>query len=158
MKLKTGSLFLTYPGLVRSETCDGPAGRLPIGCLNAEYKGERGTRPLTPPPAQLLPGWLASRPWSFSGCCRCLDWTPSSVFQRSRYTQDTRQKMESQIDLLKNGEKIKSEQSDLSFSKDWSFYLLSHAEFTPNSKDQYSCRVNHVTLTQPKIVKWDRDL
>nr|ABP37876.1 beta-2-microglobulin [Ovis aries] len=63
-----------------------------------------------------------------------------------------------EIDLLKNGEKIKSEQSDLSFSKDWSFYLLSHAEFTPNSEDQYSCRVNHVTLTQPKIVKWDRDL
>ncbi|KAI4568526.1 hypothetical protein MJT46_008324 [Ovis ammon polii x Ovis aries] len=59
-----------------------------------------------------------------------------------------------EIDLLKNGEKIKSEQSDLSFSKDWSFYLLSHAEFTPNSNDQYSCRVNHVTLTQPKIVKW----
>ena len=61
-----------------------------------------------------------------------------------------------EIDLLKNGEKIKSEQSDLSFSKDWSFYLLSHAEFTPNSKDQYSCRVNHVTLTQPKIVKWGK--
>nr|4LCC_C Chain C, Beta-2-microglobulin, MHC class I-related protein [Bos taurus] len=63
-----------------------------------------------------------------------------------------------EIDLLKNGEKIKSEQSDLSFSKDWSFYLLSHAEFTPNSKDQYSCRVKHVTLEQPRIVKWDRDL
>lgn len=36
MKLKTGSVFLTCPGLVRSETCDGPAGRLPIGwCGNA---------------------------------------------------------------------------------------------------------------------------
>ena len=76
---KPGSLFLTCPGLVRSETCDGPAGRLPIGCLRADYKGERGTRPLTPPPAQLLQGWLASRPWSCSGCCRCLDWTPSLV-------------------------------------------------------------------------------
>uniref|UniRef100_A0A8B9X213 Immunoglobulin C1-set domain-containing protein n=1 Tax=Bos mutus grunniens TaxID=30521 RepID=A0A8B9X213_BOSMU len=62
-----------------------------------------------------------------------------------------------EIDLLRNGEKI-IEQSDLSFSKDWSFYLLSHAEFTPNSKDQYSCRVKHVTLEQPRIVKWDRDL
>uniref|UniRef100_A0A3Q1MU93 Beta-2-microglobulin n=1 Tax=Bos taurus TaxID=9913 RepID=A0A3Q1MU93_BOVIN len=61
-----------------------------------------------------------------------------------------------EIDLLKNGEKIKSEQSDLSFSKDWSFYLLSHAEFTPNSKDQYSCRVKHVTLEQPRIVKWGK--
>lgn len=79
MKLKTGSVFLTCPGLVRSETCDGPAGRLPIGCLNAGYKGERGPRPLTRPPAQLLQGWLAPRPWSFSACCRCLDWTPSSV-------------------------------------------------------------------------------
>uniref|UniRef100_A0A8C6CVT5 Beta-2-microglobulin n=1 Tax=Moschus moschiferus TaxID=68415 RepID=A0A8C6CVT5_MOSMO len=63
-----------------------------------------------------------------------------------------------EIDLLKNGEKMESEQSDLSFSKDWSFYLLSHAEFTPNSRDQYSCRVKHVTLTEPHIVKWDRDL
>ncbi|XP_047397351.1 beta-2-microglobulin [Sciurus carolinensis] len=63
-----------------------------------------------------------------------------------------------QIDLLKNGQKIeKVEQSDLSFSKDWSFYLLVHTEFTPNDKDEYACRVTHETLKEPKIVKWDRD-
>ncbi|XP_020756418.1 beta-2-microglobulin-like [Odocoileus virginianus] len=63
-----------------------------------------------------------------------------------------------EIELLKNGEKMKSEQSDLSFSKDWSFYLLSHAEFTPNSQDRYSCRVTHVTYPQPQEVNWDRNL
>ncbi|XP_022422634.2 beta-2-microglobulin-like, partial [Delphinapterus leucas] len=62
-----------------------------------------------------------------------------------------------EIELLKNGEKMAVEQSDLSFSKDWSFYLLVHAEFTPNAVDQYSCRVKHVTLREPKRVKWDRD-
>ncbi|XP_040825950.1 beta-2-microglobulin [Ochotona curzoniae] len=63
-----------------------------------------------------------------------------------------------EIELLKNGVKIdKVEQSDLSFSKDWSFYLLVHTEFTPNDKDEYSCRVKHVTLNQPMVVKWDRD-
>ncbi|KAM9713697.1 beta-2-microglobulin [Dama dama] len=63
-----------------------------------------------------------------------------------------------EIELLKNGEKMKSEQSDLSFSKDWSFYLLSHAEFTPNSKDQYSCRVKHITFSEPQTYVWDRDM
>ncbi|XP_062968188.1 beta-2-microglobulin-like [Cynocephalus volans] len=63
-----------------------------------------------------------------------------------------------QIDLLKNGVKIeKVEQSDLSFSKDWSFYLLVHTDFTPIEKDEYACRVKHETLLDPKTVKWDRD-
>uniref|UniRef100_A0A2R8ZGZ5 Beta-2-microglobulin n=1 Tax=Pan paniscus TaxID=9597 RepID=A0A2R8ZGZ5_PANPA len=35
-----------------------------------------------------------------------------------------------EVDLLKNGERI----------------------------EKYACRVNHVTLSQPKIVKWDRDM
>ncbi|XP_006831939.1 PREDICTED: beta-2-microglobulin [Chrysochloris asiatica] len=60
------------------------------------------------------------------------------------------------IDLYKNGEKIteKVERSDLAFSKDWSFYLLVHTEFTPNDNDAYTCHVEHVTLKKPKIVKW----
>lgn len=63
-----------------------------------------------------------------------------------------------EIELLKNGVKMENvEQSDLSFSKDWTFYLLAHTEFTPNDKDEYSCRVKHVTLSKPMIVKWDRD-
>ncbi|KAF6350836.1 beta-2-microglobulin [Rhinolophus ferrumequinum] len=61
-----------------------------------------------------------------------------------------------EIDLLKNGEKMKVEQSDLSFSKDWSFYLLVHANFTPSAEDEYTCRVKHITLSQPKRVKWDQ--
>ncbi|KAL2790467.1 beta-2-microglobulin precursor [Daubentonia madagascariensis] len=64
-----------------------------------------------------------------------------------------------EIELLKNGKKIeKVEQSDLSFSKDWSFYTLLHTEFTPSEKDAYACLVNHTTLSRPKIVKWDPDL
>ncbi|XP_016048429.2 beta-2-microglobulin [Erinaceus europaeus] len=62
-----------------------------------------------------------------------------------------------EIELLKNGEKMTSEQSDLSFSKDWSFYLLVHSSFTPNGKDKYSCRVTHETLAEPMIVEWDPD-
>ncbi|XP_037690025.1 beta-2-microglobulin [Choloepus didactylus] len=62
------------------------------------------------------------------------------------------------IDLFKNGEKIqKVERSDLSFSKDWSFYLLVYTEFIPNEKDVYTCQVKHITLSEPKIVKWERD-
>uniref|UniRef100_A0A2K6G8Z8 Beta-2-microglobulin n=2 Tax=Propithecus coquereli TaxID=379532 RepID=A0A2K6G8Z8_PROCO len=63
------------------------------------------------------------------------------------------------IDLLKNGKKIeKVEQSDLSFSKDWSFNTLVHTEFVPNEKDVLACRVNHTTLDKPRIVQWDRNL
>ncbi|XP_004687597.1 PREDICTED: beta-2-microglobulin [Condylura cristata] len=62
-----------------------------------------------------------------------------------------------EIELRKNGEKMPSEQSDLSFSKDWSFYLLVHTAFTPNGKDEYTCYVSHETLKEPLIVKWDPD-
>nr|KAF6483214.1 beta-2-microglobulin [Rousettus aegyptiacus] len=61
-----------------------------------------------------------------------------------------------EIDLLKNGQKMKAEQSDLSFSKDWSFYLLVHTDFTPSAVDEYSCRVNHSSIAKPHTVKWDR--
>ncbi|XP_016067434.1 PREDICTED: beta-2-microglobulin [Miniopterus natalensis] len=60
------------------------------------------------------------------------------------------------IHLLKNGKEMPAEKSDLSFSKDWSFYLLVHANFTPSAGDEYSCSVTHVTLPEPKKVKWDR--
>lgn len=60
-----------------------------------------------------------------------------------------------EIELLKNGQKIdKVELSDLSFSKDWSFYLLAHTEFVPNGNDRYACRVSHTTLKEPKVVNW----
>ncbi|XP_054421029.1 beta-2-microglobulin [Pteronotus mesoamericanus] len=59
------------------------------------------------------------------------------------------------VQLLKNGKEMKTEKSDLSFSKDWSFYLLVHANFTPSAEDEYTCVVEHITLTEPTRVKWD---
>ncbi|CAH6787979.1 beta-2-microglobulin [Phodopus roborovskii] len=64
-----------------------------------------------------------------------------------------------EIELLKNGKKMdKVELSDLSFNKDWSFYLLAHTEFVPTATDKYACRVSHVTLKEPKVVTWERDM
>ncbi|XP_031227559.1 beta-2-microglobulin [Mastomys coucha] len=64
-----------------------------------------------------------------------------------------------EIELLKNGQKMTNvEMSDLSFSKDWSFYILAHAEFTPTATDTYACRVKHPTMKEPKTVTWDRDM
>lgn len=51
---------------------------------------------------------------------------------------------------------MKTERTDLSFSKDWSFYLLVHANFTPSAKDTYTCVVKHVAMTEPKTVKWGK--
>ncbi|XP_045384114.1 beta-2-microglobulin [Lemur catta] len=63
------------------------------------------------------------------------------------------------IELLKNGKKMENvEQSDLSFSKDWSFNTLAHTEFVPNEKDELACRVNHTAFGGPRIFKWDRNL
>nr|AAA39668.1 B(2)-microglobulin [Mus musculus bactrianus] len=64
-----------------------------------------------------------------------------------------------EIQMLKNGEKIpKVEMSDMSFSKDWSFYILAHTEFTPTETDTYACRVKHDSMAEPKTVYWDRDM
>ncbi|XP_021049131.1 beta-2-microglobulin [Mus pahari] len=64
-----------------------------------------------------------------------------------------------EIEILKNGKKINNvEMSDLSFSKDWSFYILAHTEFTPSATDTYACRVKHVSMKEPKTVIWDRDM
>nr|6E1I_A Chain A, HLA-A*0201 single chain trimer with murine H2K alpha 3 domain and HPV.16 E7 peptide YMLDLQPET [synthetic construct] len=64
-----------------------------------------------------------------------------------------------EIQMLKNGKKIpKVEMSDLSFSKDWSFYILAHTEFTPTETDTYACRVKHASMAEPKTVYWDRDM
>lgn len=59
------------------------------------------------------------------------------------------------ITLEKNGQRIENMQvSDLSFADDWTFQLLVHAPVTPNGKDEYTCRVEHVTLGKPRVVKW----
>ncbi|XP_074091401.1 beta-2-microglobulin [Macrotis lagotis] len=60
------------------------------------------------------------------------------------------------IELLKDGQKIdKVEQSDLSFSNDWTFNRLVSTSFDPNSKNEYACQVTHSTLEKPKVIKWD---
>lgn len=60
-----------------------------------------------------------------------------------------------EIELLKNGKKMeKVEYSDLSFSRDWTFYQLAHAPFTPTPTDTYECRVTHITFKEPKTYKW----
>jgi beta-2-microglobulin len=59
--------------------------------------------------------------------------------------------------MLKNGKKIpKVEMSDMSFSKDWSFYILAHTEFTPTETDTYACRVKHASMAEPKTVYWGK--
>ncbi|XP_034349596.1 beta-2-microglobulin [Arvicanthis niloticus] len=62
-----------------------------------------------------------------------------------------------EIELLKNGQKMDNlEMGDMAFSKDWAFYVLAHAEFTPTEKDTFACRVKHPSLKEPKTVEWDR--
>ncbi|XP_068962034.1 beta-2-microglobulin [Petaurus breviceps papuanus] len=60
------------------------------------------------------------------------------------------------IELFKDGKKIeKVEESDLSFSNDWTFNRLVSAPFDPKSKNDYTCKVTHSTLQLPKVIKWD---
>uniref|UniRef100_A0A8B9NXN2 Beta-2-microglobulin n=1 Tax=Apteryx owenii TaxID=8824 RepID=A0A8B9NXN2_APTOW len=60
------------------------------------------------------------------------------------------------ITLLKNGEPMQNvEYSDMSFSDNWTFQRLVYAPFTPNKDDEYTCKVDHITLTEPQIFKWD---
>ncbi|KAM8883483.1 beta-2-microglobulin [Synchiropus picturatus] len=57
------------------------------------------------------------------------------------------------ISLLKNGQEMESEQSDLAFRNNWQFHLSYYAPFTPSSTDEYSCRVNHNQRTN--TYQWD---
>ncbi|XP_029016940.1 beta-2-microglobulin-like [Betta splendens] len=48
------------------------------------------------------------------------------------------------IVLMKNGVEIPgTKQTDLSFGKDWHFYLTKHVKFTPNKGEEYTCKVTH---------------
>ncbi|XP_042331610.1 beta-2-microglobulin-like isoform X2 [Sceloporus undulatus] len=61
------------------------------------------------------------------------------------------------ITLMKDGVPIEDVQkSDLSFKPDWTFELLVHTKIIPDGKSEYACKVNHSSLTSPKIVKWDQ--
>ncbi|XP_034288501.1 beta-2-microglobulin [Pantherophis guttatus] len=62
------------------------------------------------------------------------------------------------VTLLKNNVEIPEvKQSDLSFKEDWTFQLLTYVSVVPNGKDEYSCRVSHQALKEPKIMKWEQD-
>ncbi|XP_060611326.2 beta-2-microglobulin [Anolis sagrei] len=62
------------------------------------------------------------------------------------------------ITLLKDGVPMTDvKQSDLSFKPDWTFERLVHAQVTPDGYTEYACKVEHITLPTPKIVKWEQD-
>uniref|UniRef100_A0A8C0NAW2 Beta-2-microglobulin n=1 Tax=Canis lupus familiaris TaxID=9615 RepID=A0A8C0NAW2_CANLF len=106
---------------------------------------------MAPRPALATAGFLALLLILLAACRLDAVQHPPKIQVYSRHPAEI------EIDLLKNGKEMKAEQTDLSFSKDWTFYLLVHTEFTPNEQDEFSCRVKHVTLSEPQIVKWDRD-
>ncbi|XP_073403531.1 beta-2-microglobulin-like [Dendrobates tinctorius] len=50
------------------------------------------------------------------------------------------------IDMLlkKNGVPIEGcKQSDLTFGRDWTYVITTHAEFTPGKEDNWECEVKH---------------
>uniref|UniRef100_A0ACB8E4S9 Uncharacterized protein n=2 Tax=Sphaerodactylus townsendi TaxID=933632 RepID=A0ACB8E4S9_9SAUR len=57
------------------------------------------------------------------------------------------------ITLLKNNQPMESRRSDLSFHPDWTFHQLVYAHVTMDANAEYTCRVEHEALTQPKIVR-----
>uniref|UniRef100_A0A6J0UZK5 Beta-2-microglobulin n=1 Tax=Pogona vitticeps TaxID=103695 RepID=A0A6J0UZK5_9SAUR len=60
------------------------------------------------------------------------------------------------ITLLKDNVPIENvKKSDLSFDRDWTFHLLVSAEFVPEQNSVYTCKVEHDSLQQAKIVKLD---
>ncbi|KAG8541479.1 hypothetical protein GDO81_028940, partial [Engystomops pustulosus] len=49
-----------------------------------------------------------------------------------------------EMQLLRNGEDIAScKQTDLSFGRDWTYYLSKFVEIHPKEGETYECRVSH---------------
>uniref|UniRef100_A0A8C2SNP4 Beta-2-microglobulin n=1 Tax=Coturnix japonica TaxID=93934 RepID=A0A8C2SNP4_COTJA len=60
------------------------------------------------------------------------------------------------ITLQKDGVPMEGARySDMSFSDDWSFQRLVHVDFTPSKDAIYTCKVEHETLKEPLVYKWD---
>nr|XP_056722048.1 beta-2-microglobulin [Euleptes europaea] len=57
------------------------------------------------------------------------------------------------ITLLKNGQPMESQQSDLSFNQNWAFHRLVFANTTMDANINYACRVEHETLAHPRTVE-----
>ncbi|KAK1790437.1 hypothetical protein P4O66_014333 [Electrophorus voltai] len=62
-----------------------------------------------------------------------------------------------EIDLLKNGIVIpNANQTDLSFSQGWKFYLTKSVPFKPKKSDDYCCKVKH--MSEVKKYMWEPDM
>ncbi|RVE56297.1 hypothetical protein OJAV_G00219680 [Oryzias javanicus] len=60
------------------------------------------------------------------------------------------------IKLQKNGNEMKSNQTDLAFEENWHYHLTKHALFTPEKGETYSCVVSHTTGI--KTYYWEPDM
>eukprot|EP00063_Salmo_salar_P068397 XP_014043232.1 PREDICTED: beta-2-microglobulin-like [Salmo salar] len=61
------------------------------------------------------------------------------------------------IQLLKNGVEIPdAKQTDLAFEQGWQFHLTKSVGFTPDSGEEYTCRVRH--LKNLKTYTWEPDM
>lgn len=59
------------------------------------------------------------------------------------------------IKLKKNGQEIPgATQTDLSFEQAWDFQLTKHVDFLPQSGEEYTCEVNHMSST--KTYTWGK--
>ncbi|XP_027513532.1 beta-2-microglobulin [Corapipo altera] len=63
-----------------------------------------------------------------------------------------------EVELLKNGEPMTGVQyGDLSFNEKWQFQRLVYVPFTPTRGDTFACRVEHSTMSEPRIYRWEPD-
>ncbi|XP_064524331.1 beta-2-microglobulin [Pseudopipra pipra] len=63
-----------------------------------------------------------------------------------------------EVELLKNGEPMTGVQyGDLSFNEKWQFQRLVYVPFTPTRGDIFACRVEHSTMSEPRIYRWEPD-
>ncbi|KAG7454033.1 hypothetical protein MATL_G00264020 [Megalops atlanticus] len=61
------------------------------------------------------------------------------------------------VTWLRDGEEVTSDVTsteELS-DGDWYYQVHSHLEYTPKSGETISCKVEHASFTQPKVVNWD---
>ncbi|XP_036433459.1 beta-2-microglobulin-like [Colossoma macropomum] len=61
------------------------------------------------------------------------------------------------IELLKNEVEIPgAKQTDLAFEQGWKFHLTKSVSFTPQNKEEYSCKVRH--MNNVKKFVWEADM
>ncbi|XP_071391068.1 beta-2-microglobulin-like [Centroberyx affinis] len=61
------------------------------------------------------------------------------------------------IELLKNGREIpNANQTDLAFEENWHFHLTKTVAFTPQSGEEFTCKVTH--MGKPMSYVWEPDM